>query len=153
MLNLDASLFGSPVGEGHTLCVFLEAGQYDATLVTPALDPDARLTAWAPSATSSWSTVYVIEPEIDAGTVGGFPTSSSSPQQAFDDTTIKTASFTLSVDQRVHFSVVDDEVLDNRGGVSVSVVHVPEPSFLLSMTSGVALLGLMTRRRSRRTDA
>ena len=149
-LNLDAALFGSPADQRHGLCVFLEAGIYSATLVTPALDAAARLTAWSPSPTSSWSTVYVIEPEVDGSAVGGFPTSSPTPQQAFDATAIKQTDFTLSVDQRVHFSTVDGEVLDNRGGVSVRIEYVPEPNSVLMLASGTALLGFLSRRRSRR---
>jgi hypothetical protein len=58
---------------------------------------------------------------------------------------VKTANFTLTADQRVHFSVVDDEVLDNRGGVSVLVQPVPEPSPTLMLVAGVVLLGFLSR--------
>jgi hypothetical protein len=150
VLNLDASLFGSPADEDHDLCVFLEAGEYTATLVTPALDPDARFSAWSPSATSSWSTFYDVEGEVDPGTLGGFEAGATTPQQAFDATANKVASFTLTVDQRVHFSLVDDQALDNRGGVSLRLVSVPEPSLLAMMTTGGALLVVLGRRRTRR---
>jgi hypothetical protein len=149
VLNLDAALFGNPAGGDPGLCVFLEAGDYRATLVNQALDPDARLTAWAASATAAWSTFYAIEPEIGTATTGGFAAGSTTPQQAFDATVFKTSSFTLTVDQRVHFSLVDDAVLDNRGGVSVKLELVPEPSFVAMLTSGVALLGLLAQRRTK----
>jgi len=146
-LNVDAQLFGSDGATDDRLCVFLEAGDYRVTLVNPDLDPDARMTAWSPSPSSTWSTLYSIEGDIDAGTTGGFAAGTSSAEQAFADTTQREATFSLTADQRVHFSVVDAAALDNRGGVSLRLEPVPEPSLVLALATGVAWLSAIGARR------
>lgn len=150
VLNLDAALFASPSNADHTLCVFLEAGDYRATLVDPTLNSDARLTAWSASQTASWSTRYSVEGEVDPGTSGGLVAFASTPEQAFDDTVNKIATFSLSVDQRVQFSIVDPTALDNRGGVSLLLEAVPEPSMLPLLGSGLMFLAAMGSARERR---
>jgi hypothetical protein len=62
----------------------------------------------------------------------------------------KETDFTLTVDQRVHFSHVDDKVLDNRGGVSVRIEYPPEPAIFSTHASGAVLLALLSPRRSKR---
>lgn len=145
VLNLDAERFASPAAHDQGLCVQLEAGDYEATLVSPGLDPDARFHGWSPSAGGTWSTLYTIEPEVDGSVIGGFATGSPTPEQAFDDTVIKTQEFSLTVDQRVTFKLVDDAALDNRGGVSIWLL--PEPGAVVSLVAGLALLGLLQRLR------
>jgi len=49
--------------------------------------------------------------------------------------------FAVPIDGQVYFSVVDENVLDNRGGVSIHLESVPEPGTALLLTSGA--LGLM----------
>ncbi len=124
VLNLDASRFGRKPGANGGLCVFLEAGTYSLTLVNPSLAAAARLTAWSPSAAAPWSTVYVADGEIDGETVGGYPTGSATPVEAFDDTLTLETFLSLDADQRVYFSVLDQAALDNRGGVSIRVLPV-----------------------------
>lgn len=151
VINLEAALFGAPVNDDAKFCLHLEAGDYRATLLTPALDADARLTAWSPSASSSWSTRYSIEGEIDAGATGGAETFSASAQQAFDETPDKQTEFSLTVDQKVTLSFLDDVPLDNRGGVSIRLEYLPEPSATAMLMAGLACLALLSRERGQQT--
>jgi hypothetical protein len=124
-LNLDAARFGQPSLGPAGLCVFLEEGRYRLTLLSASQNAGARFTAWSPSPAHPWSTVYAVRGEIDPGLVAGFPTGSDTPQEAFDATTTREATLSLSADQRVYFSVIDAPALDNRGGVSIQIEAAP----------------------------
>ncbi|MEM7413537.1 MAG: LamG domain-containing protein [Myxococcota bacterium] len=147
VLNLDAARFGSPADEDHGLCVFLEAGDYQLTLVSAAEDADARFLGWSPGPAALWGTAYAVRPELDPGFGTGLPVSASSAQQAFDGTSSKQVAFTLTQPQRVHFSLVEDQVLDNRGGVSIRLETLPEPDAGVLLVAGFALTRLLGRRR------
>ena len=56
--------------------------------------------------------------------------------------------FTLSTSGFVGFSIRDNGLNDNLGGMSLSVVHAPEPSTAALLTFGLAGFGI--RRRARR---
>ena len=146
VLNLDASVFANPTGGDHDLCVFLEAGQYELTLVDPTADAAARFTAWSPAPGQEWGTLYAVEPEIASGFTFGLPVSADSAQEAFDDTLDKDVVLTLAADQRVHFSIPDVWLLDSRGGVSIRVEPVPEPALALLLAGGLGMLGWLARR-------
>jgi hypothetical protein len=150
VLNLDASRFGGPeeVPNSHRLCVYLDAGTYDVTLVSPVEDPLARFTAWSASNVGDWGTAYSIVGETSPSTGGGIPLAETSMQAAFDNTTTKTISFTLTAAERVYFGIEDGAVLDNQGGVSLRIA-VPEPGLVTTLMSGIALLAAIARRRSR----
>ncbi len=75
------------------------------------------------------------------------PLGAGSLQAAFDGTLDKDVTLSLSADQRVYFSITDQAVLDNRGGVSLRLV--PEPSSTLLLAAGVASLIALERRRRR----
>ncbi|GEM_PF-1511583 len=136
VLNLAAERFTSPVGAGHELCVFFEAGVHTLTLVDPVADPEAQFTGWSPGPSAPWGTIFSVDPEIDGGFSFGLPVGAASGQAAYDATLDKDVTLTLSQDQRVYFSLVDDTALDNLGGVSI---RVPEPGF----GSGLAVCGLL----------
>lgn len=145
MLNLDADRFTSPVGAGHTLCVYLEAREYEFTLIDPTTDPDARFTGWSPGPALPWGTAFSIEPELQSGFVLGLPPSETSGQAAFDATVDKDTTLTLAQAQRVHFSLVDATAFDNRGGVSIAL---PEPGLGQGLAAGLVMLLRMARRRA-----
>jgi hypothetical protein len=151
VLNLDASRFGGPVDipNSHRLCVFLEAGDYEVTMVSPAQDPLARFTSWSDSGTGDWGTAYTAVGETSFIDGAGLPIGESSMQLAFDNTANKTLSFSLTAAERVYFAIEDGAVLDNQGGVSLLLV--PEPGLGAMLVSGIALLGALTRRRHHRT--
>jgi hypothetical protein len=128
VINLDAARFGQPSIGPEGLCVFLEQGRYRLTLVNPGLTSSARFTAWSPSPADPWSTVYVVRGEVDPGLVSGFPTGSDTPQEAFDATLTRQATWQLNADQRVYFSLIDLFALDNRGGVSIRIEVAPPDS-------------------------
>lgn len=121
VLNLDARDFGSRLEHDHGLCVFLEAGTYNLTLVDPASDPDARFTAWSPSDGSPWGTRFQVQPEVDASFAFGLAPFAADPDAAFAGTSTKDTQLVLSQAQRVEFSITEDVLLDNVGGVSVRV--------------------------------
>ena len=143
VLNLDADRFSSPAGAGHTLCVYLEAGSHELTLVDPSSNADARFTAWSSGPSGAWGTQFSVEPEIDAGFLFGLPVGASSPDDAFASTTDKDVTLTLSQAQRVYVSLVDSPALDNRGGVSI---EVPEPGGASALVLGCLLLRVLACR-------
>ncbi len=57
------------------------------------------------------------------------------------------ALFTLTAPTSVGFFLFDDNLGDNRGGVSLSVAGVPEPASWALMIGGFGLVGAATRRR------
>ena len=61
------------------------------------------------------------------------------------------ATFTLASATDVGFFIYDDNVGDNRGGISLLVSAVPEPAAWAMMLAGFGLLGGVVRRRTRRT--
>ena len=144
VLNLDADRFTSPAGAGHTLCVWLEAGTHELTLVDPIADADARHTGWSSGPSDAWGTAFSVEPEVDSGFVFGLPVSETSGPAAFANTTDKDTTLTLSQAQRVHFSLVDATAFDNRGGVSI---QLPEPGVGSGLVAGILLLRVLARRR------
>jgi hypothetical protein len=151
-LNIDASQMSGRTNES-SLCLYLEAGAYELTLVTPALDAEARFTGWSAKVGEPWATSYRIVPEIDSTLVAGLqpddiPPGPSSGQQAYDWTPSKTAQLTLTTAQRVYLSVddlADGAVLDNQGGVSLQIV--PEPGAVLGIVAGAGFLTVLARRR------
>ncbi len=151
VLNVDANRFGGAAGvpDSHKLCVMLDAGSYELRLVTPALDPDARFTAWAPdgSPSGAWRTDWSVVGEVDAGLSGGDATPQATAQIAFDGTSPRSWQLTLSTPQRVYFGIEDSAVLDNQGGVSIAL---PEPGSTASIAAGLGLLIALARLGSRR---
>lgn len=153
VLNLDASRFGGPadVPNSHRFCVYLDAGQYDVTMVGAGQAPLARFTAWSDSGTGDWGTAYSIVGETSPLAIdAGIPLGETSMQLAFDGTTDKTVSFTLPAAERVYFAIEDGAVLDNQGGVSL-VLTAPEPGPGVMLGTTIALLGALARRRRRRS--
>lgn len=149
VLNLDAGNYGATAAadDGHRLCVFLPAGDYTITLVSPADEPTALFQAWSPGVGQEWVTAWSAAGELDPGTSGGSSVGEASAEAAFDGTTPKSIVLTVPQDQRFYFSVVDaPPVLDNLGGVSLSIA-APEPGFGLAL--GLAGLELLRRARRR----
>lgn len=150
VLNLDASRFGGPVGvpNSHRLCVYLEAGDYSVTMVSPVEDPLARFTGWSDSVDGDWGTAYsVVGDSTVVNTGGGLPLGEPSMQLAFDNTTVKTLAFSLPSAERVYFGIDEDgAVLDNQGGVSLRL-EAPEPGLPLMLGCAIAWLGAMARCR------
>ncbi len=150
VLNLDASRFGGPddIPNSHRLCVYLEAGDYTVTMVSPVEDPLARFSAWSDSGTGDWGTAYsVISDSMAVMSGSGIPLGELSMQDAFDNTTVKTLSFSLPSAERVYFGIEDGAVLDNQGGVSLRL-EVPEPGLGAMIVPGIALLSVFGPRRS-----
>lgn len=58
-----------------------------------------------------------------------------------------TAQFTLATPGTVSFYLYDDNLSDNRGGVSLAVSAVPEPATWAMMIAGFGLAGASLRRR------
>jgi hypothetical protein len=158
VINVDAGLFLHRPDEfavttnlSAKLCVFLEAGDHTLTFLNPSLDGAARLTAWAPGPMSNWATVYSVRGAIDTGTAHGSPIGiGATPQEAFDLTVPMQISLPVSADQRMYFGVLDDTALENRGGVSLGIDYVPEPSSAAMLAAGGALLALLSRTRAAR---
>lgn len=71
--------------------------------------------------------------QIDNGLV--FPDGLSAQQNAFS------ASFVLTATGNVSFALLDDNLGDNLGGLSLSIVAIPEPSTALLMGLGLVVLG------------
>lgn len=149
VVNVDAGDHGATAAadNGHRLCVFLPAGDYTITLVSPAEEPDARFTAWSPGVEQDWVTSWSAQGELDPGVSGGSALGAASAQAAFDGTATKVATLTVPQDQRFYFSVVDaPPVLDNLGGVSLSIA-VPEPGGSAAfVVGGLSLLAAVRRR-------
>lgn len=59
--------------------------------------------------------------------------------------------FTLAAAGNVKFFIYDDQLSDNRGGVSLSIAAVPEPATWALMILGFGLIGSAMRRRQNRT--
>lgn len=148
VLDLQADRFSTNGHSSESLCVFLDAGSYELTLVDPASDPDASFSGWSPGPSSAWGTVYSVAPSVDPGFSFGLPVGEASAQAAFDATTDRDTTLTLSQPQRVYFSLDDAPALDNRGGVSIRIV--PEPSGGVACVAGLMALAAMARRRAPR---
>ncbi|UAJ12639.1 PEPxxWA-CTERM sorting domain-containing protein (plasmid) [Polymorphobacter megasporae] len=77
-----------------------------------------------------------------------------SPGNGYYDTAAKAfaygatkSSFTLSKASAVNFSIFDDYLPDNRGGISLDVTAVPEPATWAMLIFGFSLTGFAARRR------
>ena len=71
----------------------------------------------------------------------------ASAAQAFAEGAVGT-SFTLAAPTTVRFSVFDDALGDNSGGISLNVsANVPEPSTWALLIGGFAMVGVAARRR------
>ncbi len=57
------------------------------------------------------------------------------------------AKFTLAEATDVKFFIYDNNISDNRGGVSLSISAVPEPATWAMLIAGFGLVGMASRRR------
>ncbi|ODU20530.1 MAG: hypothetical protein ABS87_10865 [Sphingomonas sp. SCN 67-18] len=64
---------------------------------------------------------------------------------------VYSSTFTLTQATDVRFFIFDDNIGDNRGGISLSVSAVPEPATWAMMIGGFGLVGGVMRRRAVRT--
>lgn len=118
----------------------LSASISSVTVADSLLDPVAN---FLPIGSSFNNGVGV---QIDNGLV--FPNGLSAQQNALS------ASFILTTSGNVSFALLDDNLVDNLGGLSVSVVPIPEPSTALLLGMGLVVLGhLKSKRRCARNPS
>ena len=140
------NLTGAVNGVNNPVSVFLTAGMYESTIINPSIDPQASFTAWSFSSNpvSGWRTQYIVD--LDNGTrlgLGGEGLNATSPAEAFAQTTDLTFQFTVPTDQLIKFSVADTTVVDNLGGLSLSIDEiVPTVPTLSEWGTIVLMLGL-----------
>lgn len=77
-----------------------------------------------------------------------------SPGDGYYDTAAKAfafgatkSTFTLATASTVNFSIFDDYLGDNSGGISLDISAVPEPATWALMIGGFAMTGVVVRRR------
>ncbi|WP_239018056.1 PEPxxWA-CTERM sorting domain-containing protein [Sphingomonas flavalba] len=160
----DASLNGSA---GET--INLAAGTYQVTFTQAQFTAFSRWNSnvgcdgAGENCRQGWelSASYAIDGAIthfgDAGGTGNYgPT--ATPDNAFYSSaaaafaagaTTYSSLFTLAAPGDVTFFIYDDNVGDNRGGISLAVTAVPEPAAWAMMIAGFGLIGGVARRRSR----
>ncbi len=127
VVNIDASVNGSPFAGYPQVTVPVTQGHYRATLVNPATTNGALHTAWsyAYGGSGTWRTQYRIRFGDGSLLVGGATPGSDDPQAAFDATPDKTLEFDVPSDQNLEFHVIDNDCDDNVGGVSLDLQALP----------------------------
>lgn len=94
----------------------------------------------------------------DSGGNGGYgpnPDGSyfASAAQSFAHSGIYSEQFTLAAPASVSFYIYDDNLSDNRGGISLAVMAVPEPAGWPFLLVGVSAIGLLAYRRRKAANA
>lgn len=121
VININAALYGDPGAGLNTLKVPFSKGYYVSTFINPSMDSRALYTAWSAwSEGDSWYSYYGIK--VDQITfAGGDHAGGSSPETVFDLVEPKTISFYVPQDMDVEFYIGDNDIEDNRGGVSLLI--------------------------------
>lgn len=121
VINIDATLYGDPGAGLNTLKVPFSEGYYVSTFINPSIDSRALYTAWSAwSEGDSWYSYYGIK----VGQItfaGGDHIGGSSPEGVFELVEPKTISFYVPQDMDVEFYIGDNNIGDNRGGVSLLI--------------------------------
>ncbi|HWL48217.1 MAG TPA: PEPxxWA-CTERM sorting domain-containing protein [Sphingomonadaceae bacterium] len=175
IINLDGKANASKDGS-NAVVLALAAGTYTATFTRTADNQDADYTAFSRWSSNTgcdsagancrqgWelSAGYKIGDTLttfgDAGGTGNYgPTATpddafyASAEQVFAaGAGLYSATFTLASAGNVGFYIYDNNVGDNRGGISLSLTSaVPEPATWGLMIAGFGLIGMAARRRRR----
>ena len=179
LVNINARVSGAqPINQAQTIwgapfnavSLSLAAGTYKATLVDPAIDSGAAFTAWTYNA--PWITNYLVFDSANlteqlfmgAGSGSAFV---ANAQAAFNATVAaghNVTTFTLPTAETLLFTVPDNILSDNTGGVSIDVTPfveeppppppqtgaVPEPSTygLIGALTLTSVMALRPRKRS-----
>jgi hypothetical protein len=124
--NIDASLNGTPYAGFPQVLVPVTAGHYRATLLNPSITNAALFTAWsyAYGVPGSWRTQYRFRFTDGSTLIGGATPETDDAQSAFDATLNKTLEFDVSTSQTLEFHVIDNQIDDNVGGVSVELARI-----------------------------
>jgi len=183
LVNINARVSGAqPINQAQTIwgapfnavSLSLAAGTYKATLVDPAIDSGAAFTAWTYNA--PWITNYLVfdsanlTEQLFMGAVSGSAFVANA-QAAFNATVAaghNVTTFTLPTAETLLFTVPDNILSDNTGGVSIDITPfvaeppppppppqtgaVPEPS-TYGLIGAVLLASLVTLRLSKRSGA
>ena len=123
IVNIDATVNGSPFWGFPQVEVPVTPGHYRATLVNPSLNSAALYTAWSYvyGDPGTWRTQYRFRFADGSTLIGGSTANTDDAQSAFDATLEKTLEFDVSTAQTLEFHVIDSEIGDNVGGVSLDL--------------------------------
>lgn len=144
LVNLNARVSGAVAGPNQSywanpfnaVSLTLSPGEYDFTLVDPAISSGALYTAWTYNA--PWITNYLVFDSTNLSHElfdGAVSTSSSTTALAAFNATVaaghNVTTYTFATTTTLLFAIPDNIVSDNNGGVSIevspTVVAPPEP--------------------------
>ena len=138
VVNVDATLYGEPLVGLTAYDVFLPAGTYQITPVSPDSDPEAQFWAWNPWSppTKAWeSGLFIRIASSESLTVLGAENNLETPQLAFADPANVPVQLTLATADVLQIYVPDQILGDNQGGISVRIDAVPKLTIWLANTN------------------
>ena len=142
IVNIDARVHSTE----NPISIVLDTGDW---LITPIdTSMGGAFTAWnAWGVSGRWLNFYVVESETIPSTIVGegwdqgqqYPT----PEIAFENASA--FEFSLLQQESINLSITDNssELFDNQGGMSLSIVQIPEPATILLLAFG----GLALRKK------
>ena len=156
----NASLDGS-----NSVSTLLNAGTYNLSFTTDAFMAFSRFSTSGQCDTSGANCVtgfensvrYVINGQTflfgDGAASGGLgPVAGGAyydtAANSFANSAKYSTNFTLAAPTAVNFFLYDDNLSDNRGGVSLNVAAVPEPVTWAMLLLGFGMIGFAMRKRS-----
>lgn len=173
VINLDGVNNASMDGH-NAVSQLLDAGTYSITFVDGGFTAFSRWTASSgcdalgQNCRQGWENSAVFYMGTDLGNAyflgdgnahGGYgPVAGNghfdTAQHSFTHSSMYAQLFTLAIATEVSFFIADDNLNDNRGGVSLSVdrLAVPEPAPLPFLLAGLGIMGLLLRLRQRKSS-
>ena len=167
IVNLDGMANASLNG-ANAVILNLDAGEYDLNFVQGAFTAFTRfsgvsgcdalgakcITGFENSARFVINgTTFLFGDGAASGGLGPQATGGyySTAAQSFGASSAFSTKFSLAAPGSVSFSLFDDNLGDNSGGVSLAVAAVPEPTTWMLMLLGMAGIGFTMRRKEKQT--
>ncbi len=125
----------------------LQAGTYKATVI--GIADGGEYNAWNPWGNTfgnhGWRNAYCISSDQFATIAMWDQINHKDPLDALANAI--DATFTLSNGGNINFYIADNNYADNKGGISLNVAPVPQPSTIFLFTSGLLLVGIHGRKK------